>query len=62
MMVGSLLSYWEGNFSGAMLIFGGVAFLSHLKPKQKNMSWKSEFLKFRYVGLGREQEEYRCDI
>ncbi len=24
-MVGRLLSYWEGNFSGAMLNFGGVS-------------------------------------
>ena len=24
MMVGRLLSYWEGNFSGAMLNFGRV--------------------------------------
>ncbi len=24
MVVGRLLSYWEGNFSGAMLNFGGV--------------------------------------
>ena len=24
MMVGRLLSYWEGNFSGAMLNFWGV--------------------------------------
>ena len=26
MVVGRLLSYWEGNFSGAMLHFGGVIF------------------------------------
>ncbi len=25
MMVGIVLSYWEGNFSGAMLNFGGVS-------------------------------------
>ncbi len=25
MMVGRLLSYWEGNFSGAMLNFGRVS-------------------------------------
>ena len=24
MVVGRLLSYWEGNFSGAMLVFGKV--------------------------------------
>ena len=27
MMVGRLLSFWEGNFSGAMLNFGGVTVL-----------------------------------
>jgi len=28
MVVGRLLSYWEGNFSGAMLNFGKEIFLS----------------------------------
>ena len=28
MVVGSLLSYWEGNFSGAMLNFAGVVVIS----------------------------------
>ena len=27
MVVGRLLSYWEGNFSGAMLNFGGGSIL-----------------------------------
>ena len=30
MVVGRLLSYWEGNFSGAMLNFGRV-YVRHVK-------------------------------
>ena len=32
-MVGRLLSYWEGNFSGAMLNFGGVISSCFEPPK-----------------------------
>ncbi len=36
MMVGRLLSYWEGNFSGAMLIFGRVIVAVRLHPMVVN--------------------------
>ena len=36
MMVGRLLSYWEGNFSGATLNFGRVGF--HVEKNSRNHS------------------------
>ena len=37
-MVGRLLSYWEGNFSGAMLNFGGVYLVGRFGPLMFEMS------------------------
>ena len=42
-MVGRLLSYWEGYFSGAMLNFGRVQFLGGKTVLQKQ---------FFYIGGG----------
>ena len=41
MMVGRLLSYWEGNFSGAMLNFGRVSPLTPFQKisDQEDKSW-----------------------
>ena len=40
MIVGRLLSFWEGNFSGAMLVLGRVCFspIIHLLPMLKGQS------------------------
>ena len=50
-VVGRLLSYWEGNFSGAMLNFGRVSFLpigwwnfSYRSHPENVWSWKIHWL------------------
>ena len=51
-MVGRLLSYWEGNFSGAMLNFGRVNISIIPKKLEGWPAWLSEkplaFQQFRY--------------
>ena len=38
-MVGRLLSYWEGNFSGAMLNFQGVFLIDGGDPNHLLYNW-----------------------
>ena len=44
MMVGRLLSYWEGNFSGSMLIFRGVPRVTSPLSKKKYQKWEKDTL------------------
>ncbi len=37
MVVGRLLSYWEGNFSGALLNFGGVPPSTNMKNQEEKV-------------------------
>ena len=43
MMVGSLLSFWDGIFSGAMLNFQGVTFHPRLHRKNFHRPWIGGF-------------------
>ncbi len=60
-MVGRLLSFWEGLFSGAMFVLGRVKWRNpHLyklygyglckgKPTRKIAEYKVQYLRFRYL-------------
>ncbi len=61
MMVGKLLSYWKGNFSGAMLNFGRVLLLElvlsyeQMTKNMTNFPTSHEQMKLLVWGLGISQ-------